>query len=107
VFDTVIFATNQPTVNKPGICGNLGLARLYQVDFKTASAVNDLNLDGVVNNSDRAEEFNGGGFLPSGVYSPVLINGKRKDVVCVGPRCFNPGKTFGTERRRTYWYTKQ
>lgn len=107
VFDTVIFATNQPTANKPGICGNLGQARLYQIDFKTGSAINDLNLDGVINVNDRAEEVNGGGFLPSAVYSPVLIDGKRKEVVCVGPRCFDPAKKFGTQRRRTYWYTKQ
>jgi type IV pilus assembly protein PilY1 len=108
VFGAVIFGTNQPVTDTAGTCGNLGKARLYQVDFKTGNAAKDQNGDGVIDASDRSQEIAGGGFLPSGVYSPVEIDGKRKDVVCVGTHCFKPGGAgFDTRRQRTYWYKKQ
>lgn len=108
VFSTVIFGTNLPAASKPGMCGNLGEARLYQIGFKTGNAVQDANADGVVDANDRFDVLKGGGYPPSPVYSPVTIDGKRRDVVCVGTRCFKPGgANFDTTRRRTYWYTKQ
>jgi type IV pilus assembly protein PilY1 len=108
VFGTVIFGTNRPMPNLPGTCGNLGEARLYQIGFKTGNAVQDLNGDGAVDVSDRSEKLAGGGFPPSAVYSPVSIDGKKTDVVCVGTRCFKPGgQSFDTRRQRTYWYKKQ
>jgi type IV pilus assembly protein PilY1 len=108
VFGTVIFGTNQPVSSSSGTCGNLGRARLYQIDFKTGGATKDLNGDGVVDASDRSQDIPGGGYLPSGVYSPVEIDGKRTDVVCVGTHCFKPGGAgFDTRRQRTYWYRKQ
>lgn len=109
VFGTVIFGTNRPTPSQPGICtANLGEARLYQIGFLTGDARVDLDGDGVLNVQDRFSVLPGGGFPPSAVYSPVTIDGKRQDVVCVGPRCFKPGGgQFDTRRRRTYWYTKQ
>lgn len=108
VFATVIFGTNLPTASKPGMCGNLGEARLYQIGFKTGNAVQDSNVDGVLDANDRFDVLKGGGYPPSPVYSPVVIDGKRRDVVCVGTRCFKPGgANFDATRRRTYWYTKQ
>lgn len=108
VFGTVIFGTNRPIENLPGTCGNLGEARLYQMGFQTGNAVQDLNNDGVVDANDRYEVLAGGGFPPSPVYTPVEIEGKRRDVVCVGTRCFKPGgASFDTRRQRTYWYKKQ
>lgn len=107
VFGTVIFGTNKP-ISTPGTCGNLGQARLYQMGFKTGNAVQDLNGDGVVDASDRSQVLAGGGYPPSGVYSPVEIDGKRTDVVCVGTHCFKPGGAkFDTRRQRTYWFRKQ
>ncbi|WP_171015999.1 PilC/PilY family type IV pilus protein [Ramlibacter sp. 2FC] len=109
VFGTVIFGTNRPTPPTAGVCtANLGEARLYQIGFLTGDARVDLDGDGVLSVEDRYSVLPGGGFPPSAVYSPVTINGKRQDVVCVGPRCFKPGgANFDTRRRRTYWYTKQ
>jgi len=50
----------------------------------------------------------GGGYLPSAVFSPVMIEGKRRDVVCVGTRCFKPGGAkYDTRRHRTYWFKQQ
>jgi type IV pilus assembly protein PilY1 len=107
VFGTVIFGTNKPT-SSSGTCGNLGEARLYQIGFKTGNAVQDLNDDGVVDASDRSQVLAGGGYPPSPVYSPVDIEGKRRDVVCVGTHCFKPGgANFDARRKRTYWYKKQ
>lgn len=107
-FGTVIFGTNLPAASKPGMCGNLGEARLYQIGFKTGNAVQDLNADSAVDVSDRFAVLKGGGYPPSPVYSPVIIDGKRRDVVCVGTHCFKPGgANFDTRRQRTYWYTKQ
>lgn len=107
VFGTVIFGTNKP-LTSTGTCGNLGQARLYQIGFKTGNAVQDLNGDGVVNAGDRSQELPGGGYPPSGVYSPVVIDGKKTDVVCVGTHCFKPGGfSFDTRRQRTYWFKKQ
>lgn len=108
VFGTVIFGTNRPTPSQPGICtANLGEARLYQIGFLTGESRTDLDGDGVLSVQDRYSVLPGGGFPPSAVYSPVTINGKRQDVVCVGPRCFKPGGgKFDSRRNRTYWYTK-
>lgn len=109
VFGTVIFGTNRPTPSNDGnTCGNLGEARLYQLDFKNAGGVQDTNGDGVVDASDRSAVVAGGGYLPSAVYSPVMIDDKRRDVVCVGTRCFKPGGAkFDTRRHRTYWFKQQ
>jgi type IV pilus assembly protein PilY1 len=107
VFGTVIFGTNKPTP-RSGTCGNLGEARLYQMGFKTGNAVQDLNSDGVIDANDRSEPLPGGGFPPSPVYSPVEIDGKKVEVVCIGTHCFKPGGvSFDTRRQRTYWYKKQ
>lgn len=108
VFGNVIFGTNQRNSGtSANSCYNLGIARLYQINFLTGGAISDVNADGVVNTSDRSEEVKGGGYLPSAVYSPIMIDGKRRDVVCVGPRCFRPGgQAFDTRRVRTYWYKK-
>jgi type IV pilus assembly protein PilY1 len=108
VFGTVIFSTNRPTPSTSGTtCGNLGEARLYQVAFGNAGATQDTNADGVVNVFDRYQVVPGGGFLPSAVYSPVEVGGRRREVVCVGTRCFDPGgKGFDSRRYRTYWYKK-
>lgn len=108
VYGNVIFGTNQRVASTSlNSCYNLGVARLYQVDFLTGGAISDLNADGVINVNDRSEEVKGGGYLPSAVYSPVVIDGKRRDVVCVGTRCFKPGgQAFDTSRTRTYWYKK-
>ena len=109
VFGTLIFGTNKPTPSTDGqTCGNLGEARLYQLDFKTAGAVQDTNGDGVVDAKDRSAVVAGGGYLPSAVYSPVMIDNKRRDVVCVGTRCFKPGGAkYDTRRHRTYWFKQQ
>ncbi|AEG92619.1 pilus assembly protein [Ramlibacter tataouinensis] len=109
VFGTVIFSTNRPTPSTDGsTCGNLGEARMYQISFRNGSAVTDTNKDGVINGDDSSEVLAGGGFPPSAVYSPVLIDGKRQEVVCVGPRCFKPGGAgFDTRRHRTYWFKQQ
>lgn len=109
VFGTLIFGTNKPRPSTDGnTCGNLGEARLYQLDFRTAGAVQDTNGDGLVNAEDRSAEVAGGGYLPSAVYSPVMIEDKRRDVVCVGTRCFKPGGAkFDTRRHRTYWFKQQ
>jgi type IV pilus assembly protein PilY1 len=109
VFGTLIFGTNKPTPSTDGqTCGNLGEARLYQLDFRTAGAVQDTNGDGVVDAKDRSAVVAGGGYLPSAVYSPVMIDGKRRDVVCVGTRCFKPGGAkYDTRRHRTYWFKQQ
>jgi type IV pilus assembly protein PilY1 len=109
VFGTLIFGTNKPTPSNDGsTCGNLGEARLYQLDFRTAGAVQDTNGDGLVNAEDRSAVVAGGGYLPSAVYSPVMIDKKRRDVVCVGTRCFKPGGAkFDTRRHRTYWFKQQ
>ena len=108
VFGNVIFGTNQRVASTSlNSCYNLGVARLYQINFLNGGAVSDLNADGVINAADRSEEVKGGGYLPSAVYSPVVIDGKRRDVVCVGTRCFKPGgQAFDTSRTRTYWYKK-
>lgn len=109
VFGTVFFSTNRPTPPEAGVCtGNLGEAKLYSVGFETGNATQDITVDGVMNISDRSRVIAGGGYLPSPVYAPVVIDGKKVDTVCSGPSCFRPtGKTFGTSRVRTYWRLQQ
>lgn len=109
VFGTTFFGTNRPTPPEPGVCtSNLGEAKLYSIGFETGNATRDLNADGVLDSSDRSEISPGGGFLPSPVYAPVEIDGKKVDTICIGPSCFGaPHNTFGTTRIRTYWRLQQ
>lgn len=109
VFGRTFFATNRPVASAPGVCSsNLGEARLYTLQFDTGAAALDVNADGVIDASDRSQVVEGGGYLPTPVYSPVEINGKIEDVVCTGAKCFSPGpESSGSERFRTYWYVEQ
>lgn len=113
VFGTTFFGTNRPTPPERGVCtSNLGEAKLYSVGFETGNATRDLNADGVIDSNDRSEVIEGGGYLPSPVYAPVEItkdNKKEKvDTVCIGPNCFGPGgKSYSTDRIRTYWRLQQ
>ncbi|MDT3669281.1 MAG: PilC/PilY family type IV pilus protein [Aromatoleum sp.] len=113
VFGTTFFGTNRPTPPQPGACtSNLGEAKLYSVGFETGNATRDLNADGVIDSNDRSEVIEGGGYLPSPVYAPVEINKDNKkekvDTVCIGPNCFGPGgKSYSTDRIRTYWRLQQ
>jgi type IV pilus assembly protein PilY1 len=103
---TVSFNTNLPTTTTSGTCSNLGEARVYQIDFRNASAVVNYDTSNAsLTKSDRYQTFENGGFLPSGV--PFVLdvgNGVVKAGECIGVHCREREGVALQTRNRTYWY---
>jgi Tfp pilus tip-associated adhesin PilY1 len=103
---TTSFNTNLPTSATSGTCSNLGEARVYQVDFRNASAVTNYNTSTAgLTAGDRYQSFENGGFLPSGV--PFVLdvgNGVTKAGECIGVHCREREGVALQTRMRTYWY---
>ncbi len=104
------FVTNQPTPPAPGTCAsNLGIARLYQINYESAAAVNDIVADSILNPEDRAETLPGGGFQPPPTPVAVDVNDDDnitdiKEGVVVGVHTEKvPSATTG-QRSRVFWY---
>ena len=104
------FNTNQPSASASAVTGNcesnLGIARLYNVNFKDASAVRDLNGSTTLTAADRSQIKAGGGFAPPPVQVVVKIDGKLKEAVVTFPV---PTTVVGPPRDarlRTYWKKK-
>lgn len=91
-----LFNTNQPESTSGEICSaGLGVARLYQVNFK--------DLSGAVDNTDRFVISPGGGLPPSPTYIIFDDNGDTKEVGCVGTDCEEIiGSDLGA-RLRAFW----
>ncbi len=102
---TTFFVTNQPAPPAPGTCAsNLGIARLYQIHYEDAAAVNDVVADGNLNLEDRAEILAGGGFQPPSTPVAVDIDGTIREGVVVGVHTEQvPSKTT-RQRSRVFWY---
>ncbi len=102
---TTYFNTNLPTTVSSAQCSNLGEARQYQVDFRNASAVNNLDTGNAgLTAADRYSVNQAGGFLPTGVPVVIKIGDEYKQVLCSGVQC-EDAKGFALQTRmRTYWY---
>lgn len=100
------FVTNQPAPPAPGTCAsNLGIARLYQVNYENAAAVTGIVADSELM-AARADELPGGGFQPPP--TPVAVDpdgtGNIKEGVVVGVHTEKvPSATTG-QRSRVFWY---
>jgi type IV pilus assembly protein PilY1 len=103
----VYFGTNQPTSATPGVCTNLGTARLYTIDFLNGGAVLDNNHDGSLTTSDRSTNVPGGGFPPSPVPATVILNGKPVRVVISGTQVQETAGPKTGQRYRTYWHNQR
>lgn len=92
------FGTNYPDVPKTDSCtANLGFARAYTVDFKTATV--------------NFTRFVGGGLPPSAVSGLVEIGDKTEPFIIggSGPTTFDPSIPeidLNNNRRRAYWYAR-
>ena len=102
---TTYFNTNLPTTASSTQCSNLGEARQYQVDFRNASAVNNLDTSNpALTAGDRYSVNKAGGFLPTGVPVVIKVGDVYKQVLCSGVQC-EDAKGFALQTRmRTYWY---
>ncbi|MNP39516.1 hypothetical protein D3C76_1330950 [compost metagenome] len=95
---SVFFATNQPVPAGENSCAsNLGIARIYVVNFESAAPVTDL--DGIAG-KDRSLVAEGGGFPPP----PTWVITDIGETVCFGPFCIPPPEVDLEARRREYWY---
>ncbi|HEV8645722.1 MAG TPA: hypothetical protein VGR01_09145 [Burkholderiales bacterium] len=102
---TTFFNTNLPTTVSSASCSNLGEARQYQVDFRNASAV--LNLDSGnagLTAADRYSVNEAGGYLPTGVPVVVKDGDLYKQALCSGVNCEDAKGVALQTRMRTYWY---
>jgi len=102
---TTYFNTNLPTTVSSAQCSNLGEARQYQVDFRNASSVNNLDTsNAALTAGDRYSVNQAGGFLPTGVPVVIKVGDEYKQVICSGVQC-EDAKGFAMQTRmRTYWY---
>ncbi|HEX4859023.1 MAG TPA: hypothetical protein VFV17_08385 [Usitatibacteraceae bacterium] len=101
------FNTNQPSASASQTLGNcesnLGIARLYTVNFEDASAVRDINGSSTLTTVDRAQIKPGGGFPPPPVQVVVKIDNKLLEGVVTFPVVDTPKGPPRDARIRTYW----
>ncbi|HEX6829640.1 MAG TPA: PilC/PilY family type IV pilus protein, partial [Burkholderiales bacterium] len=95
-----VFATNQPAPPEPNTCAsNLGIARIYSIDFLTAAQV--------PGESARFREVAGGGLLPSPVYARVRLvdRGKvvTKEATIIGTQPVKTHSIKPQQRKKIYW----
>lgn len=102
---TTIFATNTPaSVATPGTCtGSLGLALIYAVDFKNATATIDFNGDGVLSGSERTIERVGGGFPPTAIPFATQIGNQYYEGAITGTQVIQPPSSPIGQRYRVFW----
>jgi len=102
---TTIFATNTPaSVSTPGTCtGSLGLALIYAVDFKNATATIDFNHSGAVTSGERATERIGGGFPPTAIPFSTQIGDKFYEGAITGTQVVQPPSSPVGQRYRVFW----
>ncbi len=112
VAGTTFFGTNQPSSTAGGAnCGsNLGIARVYEINFQDATAIVALTATSNLSAADRSAQIAGGGYPPSpDLYIPTICNGAtctERQAVCLGPNCLDPGSLKFEARIRTYWFRK-
>lgn len=124
---TIVFGTNLPTPSDdddddddddspiPVCTGNLGEARRYAVNFRTASATERFGGD-TSSTENRYQVAVGGGLLPSPIAGVVLVtnsDGKLESRVFVMDNPANPGGVMefkipiNPERDVIYWYQEK
>ncbi|QQX84808.1 pilus assembly protein PilY [Cupriavidus necator] len=102
---TVMFGTNTPKVASPNSCtGDLGVARIYQLNYLNGAAIADLNNKTVgLTSDDRFQERAGGGYPPTPVPVSVRIGNDDYNVAISGTQVISPpGPKLG-RRYRIFW----
>lgn len=101
---TVIFSTNTPQAAVANACtGNLGEARIYQLNYLNGAAAFDINKSGTLTIADRYQVRAGGGYPPTPVPVSVKIGDTIYDVAVSGTQVITPpGPALG-RRYRTFW----
>jgi type IV pilus assembly protein PilY1 len=111
IFGTVTFSTNEPQEPEAGVCSsNLGLARVYNVNYKNASSP--------TGDPDRSEELPDNiGLPPSPVGGLVVLDDGNTVPFCIG--CTSDSPLESTEpdaptttvpkqpKSRVYWYIER
>ena len=101
---TVIFSTNTPQAAVANKCtGNLGEARIYQLNYLNGAAVFDINKSGSLTIADRYQVRAGGGYPPTPVPVSVKIGNDIYDVAVSGTQVIAPAGPRLGRRYRTFW----
>ncbi|MEQ9418114.1 MAG: PilC/PilY family type IV pilus protein [Salinisphaeraceae bacterium] len=101
----VFFNTTQPPPADALTCSvSLGIARLYSVSYKDATAVADQRAPAGLDVQDRHVEAPGGGFPPSPVPVVVQIDGREHLAVISGTNVLTPPTVNLNVRQRVYYY---
>ncbi|OGA21571.1 MAG: hypothetical protein A3H34_03635 [Betaproteobacteria bacterium RIFCSPLOWO2_02_FULL_67_19] len=98
---TTFFGTSTlPEPSAPGQCSaSLGTAYVYAVSFKDATAVVDLNGDGVITSADTSTAV-GLGFPAS---PTAVVDEQGRESVIVPPGVFKPSAIAVGQRYRVFW----
>ncbi len=102
---TVMFGTNTPKAASPNSCtGDLGIARIYQLNYLNGAATANLNNKTAgLTSDDRFQERAGGGYPPTPVPVSVRIGNDDYNVAISGTQVISPpGPKLG-RRYRIYW----
>lgn len=101
---TVMFGTNTPKAASPNSCtGDLGEARIYQLNYLNGAAIQDVNKSGSLTTADRYQVRTGGGFPPTPVPVAVKIGDSTFDVAISGTQVMSPAGPQLGRRYRIYW----
>ncbi len=102
---TVMFGTNTPKAASSNSCtGDLGIARIYQLNYLNGAATANLNSKTIgLTSDDRFQERAGGGYPPTPVPVSVRIGNDDYNVAISGTQVISPpGPKLG-RRYRIYW----
>jgi len=98
---TTYFSTNQPSEVDPDTCSNLGIARIYKVDYADSSSATD-------SGQGRSDEVPGGGYIPSPTYGVVQLDPSDPtsvvEAVIMGTNVETPASSNFNRRVPTYWF---
>ena len=100
---TVIFGTNVPAQLVAGVCADLGEARLYSVNYRTAAPAFNAVDDDQHTAADRYAKAAGGGLPPTPVPVSVVIDGHIYTVAIAGTNVVSPPGPELNRRYRQYW----
>lgn len=101
---TTVFNTNTPNTTA---CSQLGIARVYQISYRNATAKVDNDSIAGLTTADRYAEVPGGGLPPSPVPLVVEIDGRILEGISIGPTMKPGGEIKYGARRPTYWHREK
>jgi len=95
------YTPNAVTISDPCMPGNLGMGRLYALDYANGGAAIDFNGSGDLTTSDRSLSIGGG--IPSGMVMIIGEDGEVSAIVAAGGNLLTPPTKASSNIKPLYW----